>query len=126
MKKRAKYDWTWVTWRDLEHGIKQYECYIKSSLVPVGIVWGTALMMGKGKVLFVVLDSLVDAMHRRCGVRSAIQTELEKHYDSVMTFTATKSSDPWMRSQKYDKLRAWGLWIKDNKMAARKKSKRKK
>lgn len=123
MKKPKKYGWTWVTWRDLEHGIVQFECYIKSDPSPAGFVWGIACgIVGKKKPVFQVFHSFVHPWARRKGVRSKIQTQLEKNYSAVFTYTGTKDGSAWMRASGFKKLRPWGLWIKDKKQ--KKKSKK--
>ncbi len=113
-KKPKKYDWTWIVWRELEHGITQYECYIKSDPAPAGLVWGTPCVIGKGKKpVFLVQHSFVHLWARRKGVRTAIHKEMMKHYSAIFTYTGTPSGAAWMVANDYKKLRPWGLWIKD-------------
>lgn len=112
-KKPKKYDWTWVFWRKLEHGVFQYECYIQDVSAPVGLVWGTRSGIGRGKTVFLVLHSYVNPWARRKGVRTAIHKEMMKHYSAIFTYTGTPSGAAWMVANNYKKLRPWGLWIKD-------------
>lgn len=115
MKKKIKYKWGWVVNRPLEHGVKQYECYIKDDPSPAGFVWGIACGIGKGKPVFQVFHSFVHPWARRKGVRSKIQKVLEEHFTAVFTYTGTKDGSAWMKASGYKKLRPWGLWIKDKK-----------
>lgn len=126
-KKTKKYSWTWVTWRELEHGVMQFECYIKSDPAPAGLVWGFACAIGKKrKPVFLVQHSFVHNWARRKGVRTAIHAEMQKHYSAIFTYTGTKDGDAWMKATGFKKLRPWGLWIQDVAKSKPKKKKRRK
>jgi len=115
-KKKEKIKWSWVTHRDLENGMMQYECYTKKDPCPSGVVWGYgAGLPGWKKPIFIVMHSYTHPWAQRQGVRTRIRKEMLKTYKAIVTFAGTRSGAAWMKAVGYKKLRPWGMWIDEGK-----------
>jgi hypothetical protein len=107
-----------VEWMDISQGVRQWTCYSRDCISPIGVVW-TLEQYSKvtATTIIEVLDSYVLPRYRRRGVRTKIQECMLNRAERVVvrsTEGSKEGGEAFMRAAgyTYDRQRSEWYFIK--------------
>lgn len=100
----------WCPCYNVGFGTRLYVCFAPAYPQILGMVWGNGY--GGKKTKFDIMGSYVLPWARRNGVRSAINRQILKDYDVLMTGGATKEGRGFMNKDGYAYIKETDMWFK--------------